>query len=118
MRAAGEERGQNGAVYLVGRVDVCGAVGEEVGEGEMVGVGVIGLWGEQVGHELAPVHLDELFPHGCLLLFQLDAAVESGDVDERVGGSESFPCAVPILRLSVVIQVCILIHIGLIRKPE
>ena len=43
--------------------------------------------------------------------------MESSDVDERVGGSESFPCHVPVV---VVIHVFIVVHlrVGLIRKSE
>ena len=47
-----------------------------------------------MGHEPAPVNPNKLVPHGCLVLFQLDAAMESSDVDERVGRSEGFSCHV------------------------
>ena len=67
--------------------------------------------------ELASVHAKKLVPHSCLVPFQLDTAMESSDVDERVGRSEGFPYRVPIL-VVVVIHVFIVIHLGLIRRSE
>ena len=47
---------------MVGCVNVWSAVGEDVCKGGMVRVGVGCVGREQVGHELAPVHLSKLVP--------------------------------------------------------